>query len=121
MAVEPLAGDGVHNAHENGAGHEHEARHRSRQPMERLHVDGHEDAGRQQGPLHEHADDGADKEAAVLQHINPQHGVGQPRLADEEPHHPDDANHGSGHGHQGQPRRAQGRETIEHEPEAQGR
>lgn len=107
VAVEPLAGERIHDAHKDSAGHEHEARHRGRQPMERLHVNGHEDAGGQKRTLHEHADDGAHEEAAVLQHVDAQHRTRQTRLADEEPHNADDAERGGEQRHQreaGEPR-----------------
>ena len=120
VAVEPLAGERIHDAHKDSAGHEHEARHRGRQPMERLHVNGHEDAGGQKRTLHEHADDGAHEEAAVLQHVDAQHRTRQTRLADEEPHNADDAERGGEQRHQREAGRAQGRETVEHKPEAQG-
>lgn len=74
----------------------------------------------QQRALHEHADDSAHEEAAVLQHIDAQHWVRQARLANEEPHHTDDAEGTGKQRHRREPGRAQRREAVKHEPEAQG-
>ena len=121
MLVEERACDKAHEAHDDGARQDYQAGDQGRVAHVGLQVDGHENAGGEQGRLDQHTDDAAREEALVGKHAHVEHGVGQPQLAHEEP---DGQGHAAGGEHdveQGKPVGPDVAEAVEREAEAGGR